>query len=152
MKKVHSMMKQERLLKARGVLRHGDSILLCYNKAQQFYFLPGGSLEAHESLPQCLARELLEECQLRVAVGNFLGCLECHWQTNQVQYQELDFIFQLHATKDSIPTAVHSLEDHISFSFLKEADIKADKYRLLPTSCVQFLDASIPPHYLFEKQ
>ena len=54
------MMKQERLLKVRGVLRHEDSVLFCYNKARRFYFLPGGSLEPGENLTQCLARELQE--------------------------------------------------------------------------------------------
>ena len=146
------MIKQARLFKVRGVLKYEDSILFCYNKTQHFYFLPGGSLEVHENLPQCLARELLEECQLSVSVGAFLGCLECHWQAGQTQYQEVSFIFQLHAQQTPIPSTVQSLEDHISFAFLKEVDIKAGKYRLLPTKIVQFLDGPIAPPYLFERQ
>ncbi len=145
-------MKQEQLLKVRGVLRHKDSILFCYNKARHFYFLPGGSLEPGENLTQCLARELQEECQLQPAVDRFLGCLECHWQVGQTRYQELNFIFRLHAQKAPIPSIVRSLEDHISFDFLQEADIKAGKYRLLPKKVVQFLDEPTTPHYLLERQ
>ena len=69
-----------------------------------------------------------------------------------MQYQEVNFIFQLHAQDTSIPVTVRSLEDHISFIFLKEVDIKAGKYRLLPTRVVQFLDGLPVPQYLFERQ
>lgn len=145
-------MQQERLFKVRGVLKHDNSILFCYNKARQFYFLPGGSLELDENLPQCLARELLEECQLQLSVGSFLGCLECQWQAGETQYQEVNFVFQLHAQQAPIPSTVQSLEDHISFAFLQEADIKAGKHRLLPAGLVQFLEEASASQYLFKKQ
>lgn len=145
-------MKQKQLLKVRGILRHGDSILLCYNKAQHFYFLPGGSLELGENLSQCLTRELREECGLQLSAGEFLGCLECHWQEEETLYQEIDFIFELQASQAPIPETVHALEDHIRFDFLKEEEIKAGNYKLLPKQLVQFLDTSTIPQYLFEKQ
>lgn len=145
-------MEQKQLLKVRGVLRHEDSILLCYNKAQHFYFLPGGSLELGENLPQCLIRELQEECGLQLSVGRFLGCLECHWQAGMTQYQEVNFVFQLYTQQIPIPRILQSLEDHISFFFLKEADVRLGKYRLLPEHLVQFLDAPTTPQYLFERQ
>lgn len=145
-------MKQEQLFKVRGLLKHEGSILFCYNKAQHFYFLPGGSLEAGEHLTACLTRELQEECQLQLAVGRFLGCLECHWQTGQIQYQEVNFVFQLHVQQTPVPGIVQSLEDHISFTFLKEMDVKAGRYRVLPTKMIQFLSGSMnTPQYLFAK-
>lgn len=145
-------MQQKRLFKVRGVLKHDDSLLFCYNKTQHFYFLPGGSLELGENLPQCLARELLEECQLQLSVGSFLGCLECQWQAGEIQYQEINFVFQLHAQQVPIPSIVQSLEDHISFAFLQEADIKAGKHRVLPVGLVKFLEEPGSSQYLFKRQ
>lgn len=145
-------MEQKQLLKVRGVLRQQDSILLCYNKARHFYFLPGGSLEPGENLTQCLIREFQEECGLQLSVDRFLGCLECHWQEAETLYQEINFIFALQTPRVPIPDTVQALEEHIRFDFLKKEDIKAGKYKLLPEQLVQFLDALTTPQYLFEKQ
>lgn len=45
--------------------------------------LPGGKIEAGESPEQCLARELAEECGLRVTVGN-------HFATSHYRYPHID--------------------------------------------------------------
>ena len=147
-----NMMEQETLLKARGVLEYRGSILFCYNKEQNFYFLPGGTLEMYENLTHCLQRELQEECQLSISVGNFIGCLECHWQESNVKYQELDFIFQIHSQQECIPSFIEGLEGHISFSLLTLESLKAGRHRILPAGVLRFLDAHTSPQYLFENQ
>ncbi len=42
-------------------------------KARKRFFLPGGGIEAGESLQETLAREVVEECAHEVMIGRFLG-------------------------------------------------------------------------------
>lgn len=50
----------------RGILIRGGKILLSYEKNEDQYLIPGGGLEAGESLKECCARELREEAGIRV--------------------------------------------------------------------------------------
>jgi ADP-ribose pyrophosphatase YjhB (NUDIX family) len=123
------------VVRVRGVLRNQEGILFCYNKKQNFYFLPGGSLELGEDAKQCLQREFQEECQLEIIVGSFKGCLECHWQEDEKRYQELDLIFEVCTQVGSIPKFIPSLESHISFSFLPLQAVLDGFYKILPAAC-----------------
>jgi len=145
-------MNSQLIIKVRGVLKMDDHILFCYHKQQDFYFLPGGSLEKGENSIHCLQREFKEETGLTITIGSFLGCLECHWQEDKQQYQEFDLLFQVTATQP-VPLYIQSLETHISFSWLPLPSITKGHYKILPAEAVQYLsDQAHPPSYIFENQ
>lgn len=59
-----------------AIVRRGDQVLLERRAVQAGYglwALPGGMIEAEESLEDALAREVLEETGIAVAVGRLLG-------------------------------------------------------------------------------
>lgn len=45
----------------RGIIVKNDKILLCYEKYEDQYLIPGGGVENNESLIECCKREILEE-------------------------------------------------------------------------------------------
>ena len=145
-------MNNQIIIKVRGVLKDEGKILFCYNKKQDFYFLPGGTLENKENARKCLQREFQEECRLDVTVGKFLGCLEFHWQEDKNQYQELDLIFEVDSPNKAIPTNIQSVEPHISFKFLTLPALLAGKVKVLPALVLEFLHENSTPGYLFENQ
>lgn len=59
---------------AAGIIVYEGSVLIAQRKRGKdlefFWELPGGKLEAGETLEECLQRELLEELDLKVNVGS----------------------------------------------------------------------------------
>ncbi len=53
----------------------GDVLVVRQNN-KPFWVLPGGTLEFGETLPTCLARELMEELNLNIAVGKLVSVSE----------------------------------------------------------------------------
>ena len=68
----------------RGILVRDDKILLIYYKSKDLYLIPGGGLEAHESLEECCERELAEETGIRVNAHT-------HYLTLEEYYHEYYF-------------------------------------------------------------
>ena len=60
---------------AAGIIVHNGKILIAQRKhgksLEYFWEFPGGKLEEGETLPQCLQRELMEELNLSIKVGEF---------------------------------------------------------------------------------
>ena len=60
---------------AAGVIIHHHKVLIAQRKhgksLEYLWEFPGGKLEEGETLPQCLKRELMEELNLPVTVGDF---------------------------------------------------------------------------------
>lgn len=58
-----------------GIIRHNGKILIAQRKRgkslEYFWEFPGGKLEDGETMQQCLQRELIEEFNLPVTVGDF---------------------------------------------------------------------------------
>ena len=145
-------MHKKTIITARGILRHNEKILFCYNREGNYFFLPGGKVELLEDLVSCLKREFMEECELDVEVGTFMGCLECHWEEKGVQCQEFGMIFQVYPKQELLSEQVDSLEPHIGFKFLS-LDQTLHKNKILPATVIAFLsNPSSVPSYLCEKQ
>jgi len=99
-------------------------LVMCYNRAKGHYFLPGGRLDPDETVKTCLARELQEEMYLEeVAIQDFLGCMETHWQEGQECYQEFSFLFRVQVPVDWLDRPIVSKEDHIAFEVLTINDL-----------------------------
>lgn len=57
----------------KGVVFIGERVVLLKNEREEWE-LPGGRLEAGESPPVCVVREIREELAIDVAVGELLDC------------------------------------------------------------------------------
>lgn len=53
----------------RGILLEGSLLLLSYAVNDDLYFIPGGGLEAGETLQECCRREIAEETGILTEVG-----------------------------------------------------------------------------------
>ena len=67
---------KKRIEGCRGILIHGGMILLSYEKNNDQWMIPGGGLEAGESLEECCKRELAEETGVNVDAHTHFLTLE----------------------------------------------------------------------------
>ena len=58
---------------AYALIRDGEDRILLVRAGNGRFYLPGGRIEPGESAPEALAREVAEECGLRVRVSGPLG-------------------------------------------------------------------------------
>ena len=103
-------MKQIEII-ARAVILCDGKILLCRQKTENYYFLPGGHVEFGESIEKALVRELKEETGANVKKSRFLGIVENQLGRGKNKHHEINFIYKvaLRATTFKI------IEDHIEF-------------------------------------
>lgn len=87
---------QEFLVRACGVLLHGDSVLFQEGddgRGGLTYALPGGHLEFGETLAGCLSREMFEETGLNVEAEKLVYVHENFYTLRGVRTHELGFYF-----------------------------------------------------------
>lgn len=72
-----------------------QSILLVRNRNDNFWYPPGGGLEADEDLTECATREMLEETDLHVDLIRLLYAQELHEPKNDMAYIELFWLAKL---------------------------------------------------------
>jgi ADP-ribose pyrophosphatase YjhB (NUDIX family) len=82
-------------LLARGLLIDQGKILICQNKQHSYCYLPGGHIELGESAKQALVREIKEELNVSVTIGNFIGAVENKWVSNTHLTHEISFVFHV---------------------------------------------------------
>ena len=82
---------------------------------------PGGKVETNESLHDCLKRELLEELNIKVVIGE-------HFLSSEYQYEHGSF--RIESFKVSILNGQITLKDHDRFQWVTPADLEL--YSLLP--------------------
>jgi 8-oxo-dGTP pyrophosphatase MutT (NUDIX family) len=111
---------------ARGLLFNNDNVLLVQDirPGQGHYFLPGGNVEAGESVKETLPREWQEELGWDIQAGAFVGCLENKWNFNrktdgvQVEVFEVNFLFMAKASDTTLELEPISKEPHLKFSWV----------------------------------
>ncbi len=64
----------------RGIVLRGDKILISHELNSGWYLIPGGGLEAGESLPECCLREIEEETGVIARIEKPLFTLQEHYE------------------------------------------------------------------------
>jgi 8-oxo-dGTP diphosphatase len=113
-------------VQARAVIIIDQHILLCKTVGldHNFYFLPGGHVEHHESAKKAMERELLEEIGFQFEITRFLGCLEYSFDPKEKMHakchtHEYNLIFEAHSdllTDPHVP--LMQLEQHIETAWV----------------------------------
>ncbi len=99
-----------------------DGKILCmqrniskYEYVSLKYEFPGGKIEAGESKEQALAREILEEMDLKIDIGKeFLT----------VEHEYPDFKLTMHSFLCKSSTNEFNLKEHVDFKWLSKSELK----------------------------
>ena len=108
----------------RALITAKDSIILCYSKRYDFWFLPGGKLEEGESFDDNIKRELLEEMGIppeSINIDPEITTIEYFFELDGEKHHQINIIKRVHVPMDDIS----SKEEHIVFEKVKFADIKS---------------------------
>lgn len=124
---------------ARAVILQDKHILLVKEIGSDLTFLPGGHIEFAEPAKKGLRRELLEETGITAEIGEFLGAVENSWMEREELQAEINLLF-----KASIPPtiSVTAQEPHLEFLWVELGEV--EKYNLMPTPLVTFLQKESP--------
>lgn len=124
-------------LLVRAVIEDHGCFLIAHTKGAHNTFLPGGHVEAGESLKYALARELNEELGIEGEVGRYLGAIEHTWEDAAGNNHEINHFFEVTLPDSSGDQAPKSLEDQIEFSWLSPSVF--DEKNLQPAPLRQLL-------------
>lgn len=105
---------------SRGLMTQGSLILACRNDAGGYYYLPGGHVDFGEGAGDALCRELAEEAELHVDLGELALMTEGSFQAGGKLHHEINIVFHV---KHSISGQVKSRESEISFHWLDVASL-----------------------------
>jgi ADP-ribose pyrophosphatase YjhB (NUDIX family) len=100
---------------ARGVLIGPRGLLLCKNKSSDNTYLPGGHIEFGESAAAALAREMLEEMDMKVTIGQFFGAQEQTFVQHGEKHHEINLVFEMTSSAIARRAKLTAVEDHIEF-------------------------------------
>lgn len=99
---------------ARAIILHEDKLLLvnAYKGRGDLWCAPGGGAEAHQSLPENLAREVMEETGLTVAVGD--PCLLNEFHDPNGSFHQVEVFFRCTLTAGELDPAWQDPERVVS--------------------------------------
>lgn len=109
----------------RSVVLDKGKILLCQSKGrnQMHYFLPGGHLEFGEKIDKAIAREFIEELNIRVKKISFIGVADNIYTEFGNKHQEINLVFKTEVEKIS----TQSQEDHLNFALLTKEEFMKER-------------------------
>lgn len=110
---------------ARGLFIHQNRVLLCINRKNGYYYLPGGHIEFAERARDALKRELIEECSLESQVGPLLLTSEHAFRTKKKTHHEINLVFHVEhiGAPGRVQTEIVSNEPGIGFEWCDLAAI-----------------------------
>ena len=139
-----------------GIALHDNRVLLNRTEDQDFWFLPGGRVEAGESSAEALKREMQEEIQETVQVGRLLWIVENFFPSGsekdegvKVEYHELGLYYLMNFASDSSvllangPFFALEGQTRMVFQWFPLEDL--DRLKLYPSFLIQRLRA-LPEH------
>lgn len=109
----------------RCIIKEKNKLLLCHVKKDNFYFLPGGSVQFQEELQDAIYRELKEEMAIdkeHIKIKSFLAICETIFE----EEHSIDPIFEIELSKD---TNIKSNENHINFQWIEINKINEIDFR-----------------------
>lgn len=112
---------------ARGVMFHGERVLLCQSRKHGYYYLPGGHVEPGETAATALVREMQEEAAVDVIAGAAIRVEEHLFAQHGKARHEINVYMLMHTASD--PQTIHSVEPDITFAWIaldaiEQADIR----------------------------
>ncbi len=119
---------------ARGVLVEEGRVLLCRNVEHGYLYLPGGHIEFGESAAVALARELMEEGEVEIRVGEPAMASEEVFEAGGKRHHELNLVFHVERVGDG---EVRSVEADIALEWYELAAVADLDVR--PASAKAFL-------------
>lgn len=108
---------------ARAIIVQNHKLLVCKNKARNYYFFPGGHIEFGETAKDALKRELKEELGLKIEKLEYAGTVENIYAEDKIKHHEINLVFKVNAGK----LKSKSRENHISFDFIELKKLKNNK-------------------------
>ncbi len=97
---------------SRAIIEKKEKILVCRDKINENYFLPGGHVEFGEFSEKALLRELKEELSLETEDIKIIGIAENMYEAKGKFHHEINFVYHVKG-KQITP---ESNEEHIEFS------------------------------------
>lgn len=128
---------------ARAIIRSDENILLVRQRGKSWSFLPGGHVEAGESVEHALVRELAEELGSEAKITDFAGAVEHGYLEDGAMHHELNLVFRA-TLSDREPV---SQEDHLEFHWLPVDQLSATDIRPAPLKHALAADDSQVPFW-----
>lgn len=102
----------------RGVFVRRGKILLAQLKREDWFFLPGGEVELHETAAKALRREIWEELRSHITGLKLIGAMENHFtleskRNGSGERHEVNFIFTGFLTRKTLSAQ----ESHLTFTW-----------------------------------
>lgn len=114
----------------RIVFLRDNKILLCKQKTEDYYFLPGGHVEFGESAGESVVREIREELGAEAGEVSFIGAVENIFSDlffealakgdEGGKHHELNLVFSAKLDKED----AGSLEDHLEFAWVETSSLE----------------------------
>ena len=133
------MTKRSPRLAARALILEGDRLLLvnAYPKGRSdLWCAPGGGVERGAALPDNLAREVMEECGLQIAVGEPALVNEFH--DPATGFHQVDLFFRCRIVAGALDAAWRAPEGVVTERrFFTRAELERGMVRFKPDSLVK---------------
>lgn len=85
-------LKNKFTVRARAVIVNDGKMLAVRHMESNFFSLPGGTLEAHENIKECLEREMIEELGVKPEIGRLLYINK---YSDRQKFPAIDFMFEV---------------------------------------------------------
>jgi 8-oxo-dGTP diphosphatase len=122
---------------ARALIFDSGHILLVREKSSTNSFLPGGHIEENEEITIALTRELKEEFNGVIELGDFAGVIENFFHNGKEDQHEINFLFIAKLLNFAFPENPISNESYLEFFWHPIASIETAN--VLPTPVIEFI-------------